>query len=172
MKMSDETFAYQLWRHEDAHGALIPLLQSAQAHFGYVPRMAIQEIAAATGIGEAEIYGVLTFYSQFRLQPMGRHVIRACAGTACHVSGAKSIAETLKDELKIDVGETTPDGAFSLFTVACIGCCSLSPVLVLDGETYGRLTPAKVRKLLSDVRKKDAQAASAESGAESGKEGA
>ncbi len=167
--MSDESFAYQLWRHEDAQGALIPLLQSAQAHFGYVPRMAIQEIAAITGIGEAEIYGVLTFYSQFRLQPMGRHVIRACAGTACHVSGAKSIAETIKDELKISEGETTQDGAFSFFTVACIGCCSLAPVLVLDGETYGRLTPAKVRKLLNDVRKKDA-AAQAE--AQSGKEGA
>ncbi len=155
--VSDENFAYRLWNYDGAPGALIPLLQSAQAHFGYVPKKAIQAIAAATGVGEAEIYGVITFYSQFRLQPMGRHVIRACAGTACHVSGAKSIADTLRDELGIDVGETTEDGAFSFFTVACIGCCSLAPVLVLDGETHGRLTPAKVRQLIKTVRRKDAE---------------
>lgn len=151
----EEKFSYRLWRYDGAPGELIPLLQSAQEHFGYIPRRAITYISGVTGIPESTIYGVITFYSQFRLLPMGKNVIRACAGTACHVSNSKMIIETIQDELGIEVGDTTKDGLFTLFTVACIGCCSLAPVIMINDETYGRLTPALVRKLLKDVRRRE-----------------
>jgi NADH-quinone oxidoreductase subunit E len=130
-------------------------LQSAQDHFGYIPRRAISYIAGVTGIPESEVFGVITFYSQFRLQPMGKYVIRACAGTACHVSGSKLIIETIQDELGIEVGDTSGDGLFTLNTVACIGCCSLAPVIMINDETHGKLTPASVRKLLRGYRRRE-----------------
>ena len=150
-----EKFTYRLWRYDGAPGELIPLLQSAQDHFGYIPRRAISYISSVTGIPDSDIYGVITFYSQFRLQPMGKYVIRACAGTACHVSGAKAIIETIEDELGIEVGDTTADGLFTLNTVACIGCCSLAPVIMINDDTHGRLTPASLRKLLREYRRKE-----------------
>ncbi|MBD3235137.1 MAG: NADH-quinone oxidoreductase subunit NuoE [Candidatus Eisenbacteria bacterium] len=148
-----ESFAYRLWRYDGAPGELIPLLQSAQDHFGYIPRRAIKYISEVTSVPESTIYGVITFYSQFRLQPMGRYVIRVCAGTACHVSGAKLLIETVQDELGIEVGDTTADGLFTLFTVACLGCCSLAPVMMINDETHGRLSPPGVRKILRGVRR-------------------
>lgn len=151
-------FRYRLWRYDGAPGELIPLLQSAQDHFGYIPRRAINYIAEVTGIPESEVYGVITFYSQFRLQPMGKYVIRACAGTACHVSGASLIIETIEDELGIEVDGTTEDGLFTLNTVACIGCCSLAPVIMINDETHGRLTPASLRKLLRGYRRRERSA--------------
>ena len=163
-------FAHRLWRYDGAPGELIPLLQSAQEHFGYIPRRAIQYIAGVTHIPESTIYGVITFYSQFRLKPMGRHLLRLCAGTACHVAGSKLLIDSVQDELGVEVGGTTEDGLFTLFTVACIGCCSLSPVMMVDGETHGRLTAASVRKILRDYRRKDAararETAAVASGAE------
>ena len=150
----EEDFRYRLWRYDGAPGELIPLLQSAQDHFGYIPRRAITYIAGATGIPESDIYGVITFYGQFRLQPRGKYLVRACAGTACHVSGSKSIVEAIEDELGIEVGDTTEDGLFTLNTVACIGCCSLSPVIMVNDQTHGRLTPAAVRKLIREYRRK------------------
>ncbi|MBD3277256.1 MAG: NADH-quinone oxidoreductase subunit NuoE [Candidatus Aegiribacteria sp.] len=152
-----ENFSYRLWRYDGEPGELIPLLQSAQDHFGYIPRRAIEYIAGVTGIPESDIYGVITFYSQFRLRPMGRYVIRVCAGTACHVSGARLIRETIEDELGVEEGDTTEDGLFTLNTVACIGCCSLAPVIMVNDDTHGRLTPASVRKILRDYRKKASQ---------------
>jgi len=154
-----DSFGYRLWRYDGAPGELIPLLQSAQDHFGYIPRRAIRHISGVTGIPESEVFGVITFYSQFRLQPMGKYVIRACAGTACHVSGSKVIIETIEDELGIEVGGTTEDGMFTLNTVACIGCCSLSPVVMINDQTHGRLTPALARKLLRGYRRRAKQAA-------------
>jgi len=151
----EENFNYRLWRYDGAPGELIPLLQSAQDHFGYVPRKAINYIAGVTGVPESEVYGVITFYSQFRLQPMGKYVIRACDGTACHVSGSRMIIDTIEDELGIEVGGTTEDGIFTLNTVACIGCCSLAPVIMINDDTHGQLTPASVRKLLREVRRKE-----------------
>ena len=148
-------FSYRLWRYDGAPGELIPLLQSAQDHFGYIPRQAISYISGVTGIPESEIYGVITFYSQFRLQPMGKYVIRACAGTACHVSGSRMIIDTIEDELGIEVGGTTSDGLFTLNTVACIGCCSLAPVIMINDDTHGQLTPASVRRLLRDYRRRE-----------------
>jgi len=123
-------------------------------------------ISGVTGIPESEVYGVITFYSQFRLQPMGKYLIRACAGTACHVSGARLIIETIEDEIGVEVGGTTEDGLFTFNTVACIGCCSLAPVIMIDGDTHGRLTPSTLRKLLRQVKRKEqrASAADAEAG--------
>jgi NADH-quinone oxidoreductase subunit E len=168
---TEDRFSYRLWRYDGAPGELIPLLQSAQDHFGYVPRRAISYIASVTGIPESDVYGVITFYSQFRLQPMGRYVVRACAGTACHVSGAKMIIETIEDELGVEVGDTTEDGLFTLNTVACIGCCSLAPVIMINDETHGRLTPASLRKLLRDYRRREKSTRSPESAAPCPEEG-
>ncbi len=158
----EDNFSYRLWRYDGAPGELIPLLQSAQDHFGYIPRRAISYISGVTGIPESEIYGVITFYSQFRLQPMGKYVIRACAGTACHVSGAKTIIETIEDELGIEVGDTSEDGLFTFQTVACIGCCSLAPVIMINDDTHGRLTPASLRKLLRKTKRDEQRAATVE----------
>ena len=151
-------FAYRLWRYDGEPGELIPLLQSAQEYFGYIPRRAIDYISAVTGIPESNVFGVITFYSQFRLMPIGKYIIRACAGTACHVSGSRVIIETIEDELGIEVGDTTEDGLFTLNTVACIGCCSLSPVIMMNDDTYGQLTPASVRKLLRKVKREEKRA--------------
>lgn len=150
-----EDFTYRLWRYDGQPGELIPLLQSAQDHFGYIPRRAISYIASVTGIPESEVYGVITFYSQFRLRPMGKYVIRACAGTACHVSGASSILDAIQDELGVESGETTEDGLFTLTSVACLGCCSLAPVIMINDETFGRLTPASVRKVVKEIARRD-----------------
>ena len=158
----NENFNVRLWRYDGAPGELIPLLQSAQEHFGYVPRRAIKYISEVTGIPESEIYGVITFYSQFRLQPMGKHVVRICVGTACHVSGVQAIVEAIQDELGIEVGDTTADGLFTLFTVACLGCCSLAPVIMIDDNTQGRLTPASARRVLREIRRKANAPAAAE----------
>jgi len=156
--MANETkgadFTYRLWRYNGAQGELIPLLQSAQEHFGYIPRRAIKYISGVTNIPESSVYGVITFYNQFRLQHMGEHVIRLCVGTACHVSGAKLLVDTVIDELGIEVGGTTEDGVFTLFTVACLGCCSLAPVMMVDEETHGRLTPAAARKIIRAMRRR------------------
>ena len=151
----EANFNVRLWRYDGTPGELIPLLQSAQDHFGYIPRSAIRHIAGVTGIPEPEVYGVITFYNQFRLRPMGRHVIRVCCGTACHVSGAKTILEAIQDELGVEVGDTTEDGIFTLLTVACLGCCSLAPVIMINDDTHGRLTPAGVRKILRGIRRKE-----------------
>jgi len=150
--MNDE-FGFNLWSYDGTPGELIPLLQSAQNHFGYIPRRTINYISAVTGIPESEVYGVITFYSQFRLQPMGKYVIRACNGTACHVSGAEMIIEAIQDELGVEVGRTTADGLFTLNTVACIGCCSLAPVIMINENTHGSLTPASVRKIIRQYRR-------------------
>lgn len=151
MATRQENFSYKLWRYEGAPGDLIPLLQSAQDHFGYIPRRAISYISSVTSIPESEIYGVITFYSQFRLRPMGKFVIRVCAGTACHVSGAKMIIDTVEDEAGVGVGDTSEDGLFTLQTVACIGCCSLAPVVMVNEDTHGNLNPASTRKLVRRV---------------------
>lgn len=152
-----EDFTYRLWRYDGQPGELIPLLQSAQDHFGYIPRRAIRYIASVTGVPESEVYGVITFYSQFRLRPMGKYVIRACAGTACHVSGASSILDAIQDELGVESGDTTEDGLFTLTSVACLGCCSLAPVIMVNDETFGRLTPASVRKVVREIARREGE---------------
>ena len=153
MKTKEADFTYRLWRYDGAPGELIPLLQSAQEHFGYIPRRAIKYISGVTNTPESTIYGVITFYSQFRLQPMGKYQARLCCGTACHVASAPMLLDTLRDELGVEEDGTTEDGLFTLSTVACLGCCSLAPVMMIGDETYGRLTPAQVRKIIRKIRR-------------------
>jgi NADH-quinone oxidoreductase subunit E len=153
MDQKEAAFSYRLWRHDGTPGELIPLLQSAQEHFGYIPRRAIKYISGVTKVPESKIYGVITFYSQFRLQPMGKHVIRVCTGTACHVANASLLVDTIEDELGIEVDGTTEDGVFTLFSVACIGCCSLAPVMMIDDDTHGSLTPTLTRRILRRARR-------------------
>ncbi|MFA6235183.1 MAG: NADH-quinone oxidoreductase subunit NuoE [Bacteroidota bacterium] len=145
-------FNVDLWKFDGHEGALIPLLQSAQDTYGYVPEKAMEYISHVTGIPAAEIYGVVTFYAQFRTRPLGKNIIRVCNGTACHVNGVKMLYSTLQEELGINYEETTEDGLFSLVSVACIGCCSLAPVLTINGEVFGRLTAAKTRKIFRDFK--------------------
>jgi len=133
-------------------GKLIPLLQQAQAQEGYVSRDRMLEIHEATGAPLAAIYGVATFYAQFRHRPVGKHIVRVCHGTACHVNNANDITKAIQDHLQIGDGETTPDGLFTLETVACLGCCSLAPVVMVGSDTHGKLTTREVRKVLKKVR--------------------
>jgi NADH-quinone oxidoreductase E subunit len=154
-------FNVDLWKYDGHAGALIPLLQSAQNTYGYVSEKAIDYISHVTGIPAAEIYGVVTFYAQFRTRPLGRHIVKVCNGTACHVNGAKLVYDTIQDELNITYDETTEDGNFSLLSVACLGCCSLAPVMTIDGETFGRLDQSKIRKILRDYKKRAREAAKA-----------
>lgn len=158
--MADQTtdnfksFNVDLWKYDGQEGALIPLLQSAQDTYGFISEKAIDYISHVTGIPAADIYGVVTFYAQFRTKPLGEYVVKVCNGTACHVNGAKTIADTVNDELNINYDETTDDGKFSLLSVACIGCCSLAPVILINDETYGRLTSAKLRKVIRQYKMK------------------
>lgn len=147
-----KTFNVDLWEHDGQSGALIPLLQSAQDTYGYVSEKAIDHISHITGIPAAKIYGVVTFYAQFRTKPLGRYVVKVCNGTACHVNGARIISDTVTDELNIDYEETSEDRSFSMLSVACVGCCSLAPVIVINNETYGRLTPSKLRKIMRSFK--------------------
>lgn len=133
-------------------GSLITILQKTQDIYGYLPKDAIIYISERTGIAESEIMGVATFYTQFRLTPVGKYLIMLCQGTACHVNSSELILQTIKDELGIEDGETTDDGLFSLKCVACLGCCSLSPVMIINDNTYGSLTPEKTKKILKELR--------------------
>ena len=139
-------------KYKNKKGNLIPLLQGAQDIFGYIPRVAFDKLAVETGIPLSEMYGVATFYAQFRLKPVGKHIVKVCHGTACHVQNAKAISTSLKEVLKIEDGGTTEDGLFTLESVACLGCCSLAPVLMVAGETYGKLTGAQAVKIVRNIR--------------------
>lgn len=133
-------------------GSLITILQQTQEIYGYLPKEAIELISDKTGVATSEILGVATFYTQFRFEPVGKYLIMLCQGTACHVNSSELILETIKDELHIEDGETTEDGIFSLKCVACLGCCSLSPVMMINDNTYGSLTPEKTKKILKELR--------------------
>ena len=133
-------------------GSLITILQHTQDIYGYLPKEAIELISEKTGIATSEIMGVGTFYTQFRFEPVGKYLIMLCQGTACHVNSSELILETIKDELGIEDGGTTEDGLFSLKCVACLGCCSLSPVMMINEDTYGSLTPEKTKKILKELR--------------------
>ena len=136
-------------------GSLITILQNAQEIYGYLPNEALWHIAEQTKIKPAKVLGVATFYTQFRFKPIGKNLIMLCRGTACHVNGADAIFEAISDELGIGDGDTTDDGLFSLKNVACLGCCSLSPVMMINEDTYGSLTPQKARDILREIRKND-----------------
>lgn len=130
-------------------GVLIPLLQEAQNLEGYLSRPVLKYISEKMNVPAAEIYGVVTFYSMFRLVPQGKHIIRVCKGTACHVSDADGIKEALIENLKLEGGQvTTQDMQFTLMEVACLGCCSLAPVIMVDDQTFGKLTPQAIPGIL------------------------
>lgn len=137
------------------NGNLISILQDTQEAYGYLPLEVLKVIADKTGIKKAKIYGVATFYSQFRLNPRGKYMILQCQGTACHVNGSESISAAIYEELGIKSGETTKDGMFSFEQVACLGCCSLAPVIMINGEAYGNLTPDKARQIIKDISDKE-----------------
>jgi NADH-quinone oxidoreductase subunit E len=127
---------------------LIPILQQIQAKFGYLPREAMLEVAEFLRIPESSVYGVATFYNQFRFTPPGKHPIRVCLGTACHMKGGNIISEAWERELGIKVGEVTTDREFSLERVACVGCCAMAPVTVVEEIVQGKVTPTKVKGIL------------------------
>ena len=144
-----------LEHYADVKGSLITILQKTQDIYGYVPIDAVYHIAERTGLTPAKIMGVATFYSQFRFTAVGKYLIMVCKGTACYVNGAERIIDAISEELNIGNGETTEDGLFSLSIVSCLGCCSLAPVMMINEDTYGSLTPDKVKKILRDIREKE-----------------
>ncbi|MCK8816045.1 NADH-quinone oxidoreductase subunit NuoE [Natroniella sulfidigena] len=131
---------------------LIPVLQDAQEEYGYLPQDVLQEIAKGLGVPFSQVYGVVTFYSQFHLEPRGENIIRICMGTACHVRGGDKVLDKMKEELGVDDGETTEDLKFTLESVACIGACGLAPVIMVNDNTHGLLTPEKVPEVLDQYR--------------------
>lgn len=157
-------FSEALRLSQGSTGDLIPLLQAAQEASGFVDLDAMESISGVTGVPIAEIYGVVTFYKQFRLTPRGEYVIKICNGTACHVNGSSMLESTIEDVLKIGRDETDAEGLFTLESVNCVGCCSLAPVIMVNDDTYGSLTPRKTTALLKRLRR-EALAARAETAA-------
>ena len=141
-----------LGKYRGTKGSVIPVLQQAQEIFGYLPKDVLIEISNQLEVPISQIYGVVTFYAQFHLNPRGKNIIRSCQGTACHVRGAKAVLKAVKDYLGLKEGQvTTPDLKFTLETVACIGACGLAPCMMVNDETHGRLTPEKVPGILDHV---------------------
>ena len=139
-------------KYKGKKGNMIPLLQGTQEMYGYIPREAFQKLADETGLKLSEMYGVATFYAQFRLNPVGKHIVKVCHGTACHVQNANELTDALEEALKIKDGETTEDGLFTLESVACLGCCSLAPVMMIGDDTFGKLTGAQSVKIVKNIR--------------------
>jgi NADH-quinone oxidoreductase subunit E len=137
--------------------SLIPILQDVQDSQGHLSKEAVALIGAHLGLPTSKIYGVATFYNQFRFEPVGEYHIQVCRGTACHVKGSAKVLEAIQRELKIEPGRTTRDGKFSLEVVACIGACGLAPVIAINGEFYAGVTPDKAKSILKSYRRKDAQ---------------
>lgn len=135
-------------------GCLMPVLQQAQEIYGYLPIEVQAIVAEGLGISLSEVYGVATFYSQFRLNPKGIYRISICLGTACYVKGAAKVLEAVERKLGIQVGECTPDGLFSLESCRCVGACGLAPVMMINDEVFGRMTPEQVPVILEDYARK------------------
>ncbi len=138
--------------YEGQKGAIIPVLQKTQGKLGYISKDAISEIARLLKTSENEIFGVATFYAQFRFTPPGKHSVHVCLGTACHVRGGAGILESVERELDVVSGGTTKDYKFSLESVACFGSCALAPVVVVDKDVYGRMTTSKIKEILKEYQ--------------------
>jgi len=149
--------------YDDIPGSLITIMQKAQELYGFLSVALMRHIAVETNTSIAKVYGVATFYTQFRFEPVGKYLIMLCQGTACHVNGSKLVEEAVMDYLEINEGETTADGLFTLNNVACLGCCSLSPVMMINDDTYGQLTKEKVTRILAELKE---NASSGANGAE------
>jgi NADH:ubiquinone oxidoreductase subunit E len=146
-------FIAEIQTRENPHSYLIAVLHKAQALYGYVPTHVMDEVAETMNIPTAHIWGVATFYHYFKLTPPGRYEIAICLGTACYVKGAGEILQTIKDELKIDVGGVTEDGLFSLAPARCLGACGLAPVVMIGEKIHGDLTPKKMVQVIKEYRK-------------------
>lgn len=144
-----------LAKYNGMPGSLMPILQDIQNIYGYLPETVLQKISRDTKTPMSRIYGIATFYSQFRLEPIGRNLIKVCHGTACHVAGAENITLALETELGIKNEQTTEDNQFTLESVACLGCCSLAPVIMVNEDTHGSLTPDKSKKVIKKYEQKD-----------------
>lgn len=152
-----------LREHRGKRGHLLIVLQKIQGIYGYVPQATLEMVAQALGVTKSEIFGVLTFYNRFHLSPRGKHTLRACRGTACHFKGAPSVIESIKSHLKLGPGkDTTDDSLFSLEEVACLGACGISPVMTMDEETFGNLTPARAIEVIAQYEAEEKVPAEAE----------
>ncbi|AGB42163.1 NADH-quinone oxidoreductase, E subunit [Halobacteroides halobius DSM 5150] len=138
--------------YEKKEKNLIPVLQDAQNEYGYLPEEVLKEIANQLDLSFSQVYGVTTFYSQFHLEPRGENIIRVCMGTACHVRGGGAVLDEIRDQLGVDDGETTDNLQFTLESVACIGACGLAPVIMVNDDTHGRMTPDKVSEVLEQYK--------------------
>lgn len=138
--------------YEKKERYLIPVLQNAQDEYGHLPAEVLKEIALGLDLSLSQVYGVVTFYSQFHQEPRGHNIVRVCMGTACHVRGGGEVLDAIKDELGIEAGETTDDLEFTLESVACIGACGLAPVIMINDDTHGRLTAEKIPGILSQYQ--------------------
>jgi NADH-quinone oxidoreductase subunit E len=134
---------------------LIPILQQIQESYGYLPKPVLSWVSRRTGIPLSRMFGVITFYAQFSLEPHGKHTVRSCRGTACHVRGGKKIISTVKASLGLEEGETSADMLFSFETVACLGACALAPVTVVDGTYYGKMTGRRAEQILSALKEEN-----------------
>jgi len=143
-----------LGAHSADSASLVPILQQMQARLGYLPREGMMEVADYLGIPSSRVYGVASFYNQFRFTPIGRNHIKVCMGTACHMKGGALVLEALERELGIKVGDVTTDGEYSLDRVACVGCCVLAPVVVVRDDVYPRLTSYRVEEALAEIRQR------------------
>ncbi len=144
-----------LERHRGERNGLIPLLLEIQKEFGYLPKEGMKRVAQALGIKPIDVWGVATFFNQFRLTPLGKNHVKVCMGTACHLAGGRLVLEALERELSIKVGETSADGRFSLERVACIGCCMLAPVTVIKDKIHPKMSPFKVEESLIPYKQEE-----------------
>jgi NADH-quinone oxidoreductase subunit E len=145
----DYSLSKILSSYKGAQHELIPVLQKVQAEFGYLPEEAVTKVAEFCRVAESKVFGIASFYAQFRFVPLGKTQVTACRGTACHVRGAPQILAEVKRQLGIEEGETTSDLEYSLETVACIGCCALAPCLVINGKVESKMTPKKIKELFT-----------------------
>jgi len=142
-------------KYKGKKGNLIPILQGAQHIFGYIPKEAFVKISEETGLKLSDMYGVATFYAQFRLKPVGKHIIKVCHGTACHVQNANLITEALQEYLEVLDGKTTEDRLFTLESVACLGCCSLAPAMMIGDDTFAKLTGKEAVNIVKNIKLKE-----------------
>ena len=142
-------------KYRTKHGGLIGILQEIQEEYGYVPKVSVELVADELGLYSSHIYGVLTFYAQFHLTPRGKYIVRACRGTACHVKGATQIIDAVKGALNLSGVGTTEDKMFTFEEVACIGCCALAPCVMISDDVYAKLTPGKIKEIISEIRSKE-----------------
>jgi len=154
-ELSTEELSTILGKHRGERNGLIPILLEIQKEFGYLPKEAMKKVAEFLGMKPIDVWGVATFFNQFRLTPLGRNHVKVCMGTACHLAGGRLVSEALERELSIKVGETSTDGHFSLERVACIGCCMLAPVAVIKDKIYPKMSPFKVEESLIPYRQEE-----------------